>query len=55
MRYLSVICIITVECTFQVLELYTAVLARLSDSERTKLQRSMGLKIEQLKVRSHCP
>lgn len=44
-----------IQCLSQVLELYKAVLASLSDSERTKLQRSMGLKIEQLKVCKHSP
>ena len=34
----------------QVLEMYAAVLTSLSEPERAKLQRSMGLKIEQLKV-----
>ncbi|KAL4433253.1 hypothetical protein ABPG77_003301 [Micractinium sp. CCAP 211/92] len=33
-----------------VLERYEAVLQRLSDEERGKLQRSMGLKMEQLKA-----
>ncbi|KGN46106.1 uncharacterized protein LOC101219561 [Cucumis sativus] len=34
----------------EVLELYEGLLAKLSDSERKALQRSMGLKIEQLKA-----
>lgn len=34
----------------EVLERYDAVLGRLSDEERGKLQRSMGLKMEQLKA-----
>lgn len=34
--------------------MYAEVLASLSEPERAKLQRSMGLKIEQLKVPSAC-
>jgi hypothetical protein len=35
----------------QVLHEWKSVLAKLDDTEKTRLQRSMGLKMEQLKVR----
>ncbi len=37
----------------ETLDLYNGLLGTLEESERGKLQRSMGLKMEQLKV-SHC-
>ena len=36
----------------QVLDRYQAVLAKLSEEERGRLQRSMGMKMEQLKARA---
>ena len=39
----------------QVLDRYQALLGKLSESERGKLQRSMGMKMEQLKARCKPP
>ena len=39
----------------EALDKFNALLDSLSEEERGKLQRSMGMKMEQLKVRSRCP
>ena len=39
----------------QVLDRYQALLGKLDETERGRLQRSMGMKMEQLKARAACP